>query len=53
LPGPLGDPEIFLSLGAPLIVKNHGAVDQLKLFIINHDLPETDLTLFNVKGIFA
>ena len=30
-------------------MKNHGAVDQLKLFIINHDLPETDLTLFNVK----
>jgi len=30
-------------------VKNHGAVDQLQLFIIKHDLPETDLALFNVK----
>ena len=30
-------------------MKNHGAVDQLKLFIIKHDLPETDFALFNVK----
>ena len=30
-------------------MKNYGAVDQLKLFIIKHDLPETDFALFNVK----
>jgi hypothetical protein len=30
-------------------VKNYGAVDQLKLFIIKNDLPETDFALFNVK----
>jgi hypothetical protein len=49
-PGPLQDPAFLsFSSGAPLIVKNHGAVDHLKFFIIQHDLPKTDFALFNVK----
>lgn len=30
-------------------MKNHGAVDQLSRFIIKHDLPESDFSLFNIQ----
>lgn len=30
------------------MAENHGAVDQLRRFIIKNDLPDTDFALFNV-----
>jgi len=36
-------------MGVALIVKNYGAIDQLSQFIITHDLPDSDFSLFNIQ----